>query len=632
MDSLLGAVLVVFVGAHVSAISCLGLELYGPRRFVLRPFFADPLACFLVGWATGWVTGFDRDAVNGAAFVGFVVCCVAVRRARNLRPAGVVTFVTVVVASAALVPLLFGVFAGLPVSGWTKVPLLLSTVLTTLLTPSILIQTFEGWDPILRARWRRPHEPRRDWVPTAEAPMVSIHVPAYAEPPELVIATLDALARLDYPNFEVLLIDNNTRDERLWRPVAEHCAALGPRFRFFHVEGITGAKAGALNWSRPHTDPSAELIAYIDADYQVDPDWLRHTVGYFEDPNVGFVQCPHAYRDFEHSAFGRMANGTYSLFMYTEMMSLNEHGSGITVGTMSVIRLAALDAAKGWAEWCLTEDSELAIRIHALGYSSIYVRRPYGWGVIPETFAAFKKQRFRWTYGPGQELKAHHRMYLPGRRHVPSALTPRQRLHHFNHGFSIFMLGTKLLTVPLQFLTLLSLLVHREYVPAHLEVLLPLLVVLWSRHLMRWYLYHKVIGATFREFLGANLVLMSLSFVMCIAGFGLLLGRPARWVRTSKFRVFPERFRALGSTLPEILFAVVYLAFGAAVLGMLPRTGLAPLLAVGLAWQGLIYATAPVVALIAELDLARPRPSAVHRWLPLQTMPWEHRPTNPRRV
>ncbi|MFZ5562625.1 MAG: glycosyltransferase, partial [Thermodesulfobacteriota bacterium] len=80
-------------------------------------------------------------------------------------------------------------------------------------------------------------------------PRVSIHVPAYNEPPDMVIETLNALARLDYPDFEVLLIDNNTQDPALWKPVEAHCAALGERFRFFHVAPLAGFKAGALNFA-----------------------------------------------------------------------------------------------------------------------------------------------------------------------------------------------------------------------------------------------------------------------------------------------------------------------------------------------------------------------------------------------
>ena len=92
-------------------------------------------------------------------------------------------------------------------------------------------------------------------------PKVSIHVPAYNEPPEMVIETLDALARLDYANLEVLVIDNNTRDENVWRPVEAHCATLGPRFRFFHVAPLEGFKAGALNYALERTAPDAAIVA-----------------------------------------------------------------------------------------------------------------------------------------------------------------------------------------------------------------------------------------------------------------------------------------------------------------------------------------------------------------------------------
>ena len=73
-------------------------------------------------------------------------------------------------------------------------------------------------------------------------------VPAYAEPPELVV-TLDALARLRYPNFEVLVIDNNTKDPALWRPVEEHCARLLRQGNPFN--GASSSVTLYL-WSRPN--------------------------------------------------------------------------------------------------------------------------------------------------------------------------------------------------------------------------------------------------------------------------------------------------------------------------------------------------------------------------------------------
>ena len=59
--------------------------------------------------------------------------------------------------------------------------------------------------------------------------MVSLHLPLCNEPPEMVRETLNALAALDYPNLEVLVIDNNTHDPGLWKPVADLCQILGDR-------------------------------------------------------------------------------------------------------------------------------------------------------------------------------------------------------------------------------------------------------------------------------------------------------------------------------------------------------------------------------------------------------------------
>ena len=134
-------------------------------------------------------------------------------------------------------------------------------------------------------------------VPDAAAPKVSIHMPACCEPPDMLKTTLDAVARLDYPNFECVVVINNTPDPALWRPVEEHCRALGERFKFVRVENLEGYKAGALRVALAHTAPDAEIIGIIDADYVVDPDWLKDLAPLFADPRVGFVQSPQDHRD-----------------------------------------------------------------------------------------------------------------------------------------------------------------------------------------------------------------------------------------------------------------------------------------------------------------------------------------------
>ena len=157
-----------------------------------------------------------------------------------------------------------------------------------------LTHAYESLDLFCRIRWQR--QVNRIKPVSGYTPMVSLHVPAYNEPPEVVRETLNSLARLDYPNYEVLVVDNNTPGEENWTKIRNLCLALGPKFRFVHLDRWPGYKSGALNFALAHTAPEAEIIGSIDADYIVEPNFLRELVPAFADPRIGFVQAPQDYR------------------------------------------------------------------------------------------------------------------------------------------------------------------------------------------------------------------------------------------------------------------------------------------------------------------------------------------------
>ncbi|MGD8790541.1 MAG: glycosyltransferase, partial [Burkholderiales bacterium] len=367
-----------------------------------------------------------------------------------------------------------------------------------------LIQSFEQWEIVCRREWRRPRVPATA-TRRSHYPKVSLHVPAYAEPPELVIATLDSLAKLRYPNFEVLVIDNNTTDPALWRPVQAHCQRLGERFRFFHVDRLPGAKAGALNFALRHTAADAELIGVIDSDYQVKPDFLAALAGYFDDPNMGFVQTPQAYRNWRPVHYLRMCNWEYKLVFSTTMVSRNERMAAITVGTMGLIRRKVLEEIGGWAEWCVTEDSELSVRIHARGYRSVYLNAVFGEGLIPESFQDYTKQRFRWTYGPIQELRQHFRLFLPKPLARPSALTPAQKLHHLMHGLGALKSGLTFLMLPLGASAAVSMLLHGEVIDVPSQIWPAFAVAAVAAFALKWHLFRVSMACKFKDMLGALL-------------------------------------------------------------------------------------------------------------------------------
>ena len=250
-------------------------------------------------------------------------------------------------------------------------------------------------------------------VPEAFAPKVSIHIPAYCEPPEMLIATLDAVARLEYPNFECVLVINNTPDPAMWRPVEDHCRTLGDRFKFVRIEGLTGFKAGALRLALSHTAKDAEIIGVIDADYVVESNWLKDLVPQFADPQVGLVQAPQDHRDGGRSVMHHVMNAEYAGFFDIGMVQRNEVNAIIVHGTMCLIRRTALDSVGGWSSDTIVEDSDLGIAILANGWLAHYTNRRYGYGLLPDTFEAYKRQRQRWAFGGFQLVRKHWRHLLP---------------------------------------------------------------------------------------------------------------------------------------------------------------------------------------------------------------------------
>lgn len=257
-----------------------------------------------------------------------------------------------------------------------------------------------------------PHAP--PLAPDFVAPKVSIHIPAYREPPEMLKQTLDAVARLDYPNFECVVVVNNTPDPAMWMPIEEHCRTLGERFKFVLANNLEGFKAGALRLATVHTAADAEVIGIIDADYVVTSDWLKDLVPLFRDPEVGLVQAPQDHRDGDRSVMHHAMNGEYAGFFDIGMVQRNEVNAIVVHGTMCLVRRSAIEAAGGWSSDTICEDTDLGLTLLELGYHAHYTNKRYGHGLLPDTFNAYKKQRDRWAYGGLQILKKHWRRFLPG--------------------------------------------------------------------------------------------------------------------------------------------------------------------------------------------------------------------------
>ena len=392
-----------------------------------------------------------------------------------------------------------------------------------------LAEAFELWE-LLTATGQRVTAPRGAPHP----PFVSLHVPICAEPPEVVATTLRALSRLDYDEFEVLVIDNNTKDELLWRPVETLCDELGPRFRFFHLESWPGFKAGALNFALERTARDATLIGVVDADFEVTPGFLSELAGYFEDASVTFVQTPQDYREWQSRTFSRVSYWEYWQ-VFSVSMNLRNHQNAILMhGTMSIVRKDAVVRAGGWAEWCLTEDSELGLRLLANGARGLYVAKTYGRGLVPFTFRDYKRQRFRWVIGGVQQLR-HHAETLLLWRDLPVGMTSVQKIHYLRWWLHWLRDGIIVASVPVSFLaSIVAFSVPFDPGAIFAPLAIGLLCVLANLVLRAMIVYRLFLSVSWRDALGAIVANCSLIWTVGCAWLAGLPNRPHAFNRTPK--------------------------------------------------------------------------------------------------
>ncbi|MBF0130711.1 MAG: glycosyltransferase, partial [Alphaproteobacteria bacterium] len=363
----------------------------------------------------------------------------------------------------------------------------------------------------------------------ANPPLVSIQIPAYREQPEMLKATMDSVAALDYPNFEALVIVNNTPDEAYWRPIEAHCRELGPRFKFVFLPKVAGFKAGALNEAMKLADPKAEILALIDADYVVDRSWLKDLVPAFADPKVALVQAPQDHRDGGESLLKRMMNWEYAGFFDIGMIQRNEDDAIVAHGTMLLVRRSAFEEAGAWMTDTICEDTELGLRLFEAGYSAQYTNVRYGWGVLPDTFKAFKTQRHRWAYGAIQIIKKHWRHMLPGMR----TLTSAQKVQ-YTTGWFYWLSDALGAVVAILNLLWVPLVVALDMMVPTVSMTLPILTAFAVNVAHSLLLYRVRVRATFANIAAASIAAMSLQLTVAKAVFDGFVKDGLPFKRTEK--------------------------------------------------------------------------------------------------
>jgi cellulose synthase/poly-beta-1,6-N-acetylglucosamine synthase-like glycosyltransferase len=521
-------------------------------------------------------------------------------RLRDWNAPGQVTWTMTLLTTGLFVLYTFLLTAFSPLNPLSFVFALIFFFLEAITLLLALAHMHESLDVVCRVHWRRLVE-RLDPIP-GYLPMVSLQVPAYNEPVEVVEKTLNSLAGLNYPDFEVLVVDNNTPLQETWRPLEEICRKLGPNFHCLHLDQWPGYKSGALNFAVTQTDPRAEIIGIIDADYEVDPNFLRELVPAFADPQVAFVQTPQDYSDSKGDLFSVSTYHGYKYFFEVSMPSRNERNAIIFAGTMGLIRKSVLEEIGGWDEWCITEDAEASLRILKKGYQSLYINRAFGSGLMPINFEGLKKQRFRWCFGGIQILKKHWEALMPWAHWVDpqNKLTLAQRYYYLVGGLGWF---SDVFNLLFAFFLVLGAVFNLFSSPVKVRPLTDTVLIIPAvfllLHILRfiWVLRNRL-RVSLLMAVTTMYNFFSLGWAVTLACIQGLVQREGVFLRTPKATTSSKAWRAVQVTQWETAIGLICILAGLLAFGS-DRNWRTFSLCILLIWQGSLYLAAPLYSLLS---------------------------------
>jgi biofilm PGA synthesis N-glycosyltransferase PgaC len=236
--------------------------------------------------------------------------------------------------------------------------------------------------------------------PLDELPPVSILVPAYNEG-EVLDEALASLARLDYPAYEVVVVDDGSRDDTLAVAAAWEGTRGPAEFRV--VTQPNAGKAAALNTGiRVSKHP---YVFCMDADSQLEPRTLREAMRHMGNESVGAVAGNVKVRN-RGNFLARL-----QALEYIEGLNLPRRAQGfvaavnIVPGPVGLFRREALEDVGFYDTDTFAEDADLTLKMMASGWKVVYEDRAVAWTDAPERWIDLAQQRYRWTRGILQTLR-----------------------------------------------------------------------------------------------------------------------------------------------------------------------------------------------------------------------------------
>ena len=391
----------------------------------------------------------------------------------------------------------------------------------------------------LKYRNKLDDSPKFDLNNPEEIPFVTIQLPVYNEL-YVMKRLLKNIAKIDYPieKLEIQVLDDSTDESVLTTAIQiKKIKALGIDIQHIQRTNRQGFKAGALKEGLKTA--KGEFIAIFDADFLPKANWLRQTIPYFKDAQLGVVQTKWSHINRNYSTLTKIQAFALDAHFTLEQVGRNSKGHFINFnGTAGVWRKECIYDAGNWEGDTLTEDLDLSYRAQFRNWKFKYLEKVETPAELPVVISAARSQQFRWNKGGAENFQKMIKRIL---RNKNSSFKTKIHsvLHLLNSTMFTCIFLVSVLSIPMLY-------IKNDY--AHLKPYFYSISFFVVSSLIffvcYWFMYKKIYGSGFKNFIiyiGAFLTFFSIAMGFSLHNTIAVLeghfGKKSEFIRTPKFNI-----------------------------------------------------------------------------------------------
>ncbi|MEQ8219096.1 MAG: glycosyltransferase family 2 protein [Arenibacter sp.] len=386
---------------------------------------------------------------------------------------------------------------------------------------------------------RNKEAPKYNLLDPKEIPFVTIQLPIYNE--EYVVERLlENISKIEYPmsKLEIQVLDDSTDDSV--HDTAKRIKALQETgLDIQHIRRTTrqGYKAGALKEGLDMA--KGEFIAIFDADFLPSSDWLKKTVIYFKDQEIGVVQTRWGHINREYSTLTRIQAFALDAHFTLEQVGRNAKGHFINFnGTAGIWRKECILDAGNWEGDTLTEDLDLSYRAQLKNWKFKYLEDVETPAELPVVISAARSQQFRWNKGGAENFRKTVWSVISA-KNISFKTKFHGVMHLLNSSMFLCVFLVALLSIPMMYIK--NTYDHLGWIFEATKFFILSTIILFVCY---WFTYKSIQGSGFNNFV--DYISIFFTFFSVALGFSLHnsiavleghMGKRSEFVRTPKFNL-----------------------------------------------------------------------------------------------